>query len=358
MQKHKKQIQKGRSSSKILGSVITGRENNIDFVRFVAATFVIFSHAYPLSGNVDGDIINRVTEGEFGFGGLSVSVFFVLSGFLITKSMSSNPPFVKYFKARCKRLLPELWIVVFASVFIIGPLITTLSLSKYFTNSQTYIYLLSALLIIQHKLPGVFINNSYNESVNGSLWVLPIEFICYIGVFLANKWGILKERRFMCTVPFAIAFASFGPQVLGESLSPVVSPITMFYMGMALYVYRDYIVLSRKYISICLLLIVALLFYASILKYLIYILLPYFIIGISFISYKFKNFTIITFKKEISYDIYLWGFIVEQLFVHFFVNIEVIMLFVMSMICAMIIGYITKQLSEHIIQCLSQIKER
>lgn len=63
-----------------------GRDNNLNLIRFVAATAVLLSHSYPLAlGNGFKDPLGTL----FGltFGAVSVDVFFFTSGFLVTASL-------------------------------------------------------------------------------------------------------------------------------------------------------------------------------------------------------------------------------------------------------------------------------
>ena len=52
--------------------------NNIDVIRLVAASLVIFSHSWPLTGN-EVDPVTWLSGYRVGGGSLSVMVFFVLS---------------------------------------------------------------------------------------------------------------------------------------------------------------------------------------------------------------------------------------------------------------------------------------
>ncbi|HEV2105558.1 MAG TPA: acyltransferase, partial [Candidatus Eisenbacteria bacterium] len=60
-----------------LGARADGRDNNITLIRFLAATLVLFSHSYPLSGTA-GEPLERFAG--FSLGHLGVDVFFVISG--------------------------------------------------------------------------------------------------------------------------------------------------------------------------------------------------------------------------------------------------------------------------------------
>lgn len=59
------------------------RNGNMDAIRLFAAILVVFSHCYPLLGRGQDPIVRMI--GVSG-GELAVSIFFVLSGYLITGS--------------------------------------------------------------------------------------------------------------------------------------------------------------------------------------------------------------------------------------------------------------------------------
>ena len=66
-----------------------GKDNNFNFIRFIAASLVIFSHSFPLLMGIDEDPLRKLTGTSFG--GLAVDIFFITSGFLICKSFLSKP---------------------------------------------------------------------------------------------------------------------------------------------------------------------------------------------------------------------------------------------------------------------------
>jgi peptidoglycan/LPS O-acetylase OafA/YrhL len=78
--------------------------NSYDFVRFLAASAVLFSHHFALS---------RIPEpavplyGE-DFGKLAVEIFFSLSGFLICRSLQKTTDWAQFVSARFLRIFPNL----------------------------------------------------------------------------------------------------------------------------------------------------------------------------------------------------------------------------------------------------------
>jgi peptidoglycan/LPS O-acetylase OafA/YrhL len=168
------------SNTKIAGTLerfASGRSNNFDFLRFLAATLVIFSHSFSFSTASGWEPLLTLTRGQSTLGGVGLGIFFVVSGFLVTQSFENSRSIARFLKARVLRIFPALAVVVCLSVFLLGPLLTSLSLGAYLSNSATYNYLSQLLLDPSHySLPGVFGSNVQGSLFNGPLWTLSFEF--------------------------------------------------------------------------------------------------------------------------------------------------------------------------------------
>lgn len=153
------------------------KTNNFDLLRILAALQVLLIHAYwhleiphpywwPLIEAFPG-----------------VSVFFVISGFLISASLEKSPSFRSYLKNRALRIYPGLWSCVLFTVLIFS------FFGVSFFNTQTALWLPTQLV-------GAIYTPSFLEgfgfgSYNGSLWTIPIELQFYVLLpalyWLANK---------------------------------------------------------------------------------------------------------------------------------------------------------------------------
>ena len=169
------------------------RKNNFDFMRFVAATLVVYSHSFPLQGNYGKEIFARWSGSQFSGGELGVAIFFAMSGYLVTASQRNSANVLQFLSKRALRILPALAVVVLLTVFVLGPLLTTLSPSAYFRHPSTREYLWNSVLWVHFTLPGVFADVPYPDSVNGSLWTLPIEASMYLAVAALGFAGLLKR---------------------------------------------------------------------------------------------------------------------------------------------------------------------
>lgn len=163
--------------------ILTHRENNFDFIRIAAAYLVLFSHCWPLFGR-EPEFLSALLNYETG-GGLAVSIFFFTSGYLMCGSLLRRDDLFHFVMSRSLRILPGLAVTVLFCGFVVGPAYTELSLRDYFGQPATWLYLNNMVIFpIRFPLPGVFMHNPAQASVNGSLWTLPIEVACYILLFI------------------------------------------------------------------------------------------------------------------------------------------------------------------------------
>lgn len=298
-----------------LAELSKGRNNNLDLIRFIAALLVILCHAYPLClglGNVD--FLGRLTNNQMHLGNLAVCIFFFYGGFLIAKSAERNSATRVFFKARILRIFPPLIVVTFVLTFIVGPFLTNLSSGEYFTNIETYKYLLNGVMVLVHNLPGVFENNIYGATVNGPLWTLPVEFMCYIMCFLILKVGLLNNKKLKWTLPlfavgYVLAYCVFRNN---GTLLAALRPAGLFYVGILFYVYRDFI---KIYWQGAFLALVGLVATAalSVLEVGVFLFLPYVLMYIGYgTKVKCANFAK---YGEFSYGVYLCAWPVQQFLV-------------------------------------------
>lgn len=301
-----------------LSEITKGRENNLDFIRFWAAVMVIFCHAFPISlGKGHVDILGRISNDQIHFGNLAVCIFFFYGGFLICKSVHRLQAGKKYFKARILRIFPCLMAVTFILTFLVGPVITELGIGEYFRNVNTYKYLLNSVMVLVHELPGVFQENIYDATVNGPLWTLPIEFLCYIMCFIAWKMKFLEEKnaKWMILL-FAVGYLGAVKLLAGSSvLSAALRPVGLFFSGMVYFVYRDRIIIKPWIAAVCALaLVIGTML--GILDIVIFFCFPYLMTYLGFgTGHKLSGFAR---KGEVSYGMYLWGWPIQQIICQLF----------------------------------------
>ena len=109
---------------------VPSRDNNINFLRFIAASRVIWFHMASVLAIPEPYIMGQ------GLGPIAVNIFFVLSGYLIAKSWTRSSSFGSYLIRRIARIFPGLAVVILLSVFVMGPIVTSLPLGDYFADAE------------------------------------------------------------------------------------------------------------------------------------------------------------------------------------------------------------------------------
>lgn len=166
---------------------------NLNIAKMICAFGVLFCHAFAISAN-QMDYLEKWSNGQTNIGGISVAFFFFISGLYASRSLYSRMNVRDFLQRRFWRMFPQLWVVVFLCVFVLGVGLTSIPLKRYFSTPKTYLYFLNAFAMPYHDLPGVFVNQYYT-TVNGSLWTIPIELLSYIGISLVFLLGGLWKEE-------------------------------------------------------------------------------------------------------------------------------------------------------------------
>lgn len=222
-----------------------GRDNNFNLLRMLAALGVLVSHAFPLTlGHGFDDPLAPYLHGK-NLGTVSVYVFFAISGFFIARSFANRSSFGSFFRARILRIFPGL-MVVLALIVVVGALLTTADAARYWSAVPMYYLRNVTLFFIQTTLPGVFENNAYNAAINGSLWTLNYEVLCYFGVVISGLLGLSDKPRLfaLALVGFLLAYWATAVAVESTRVNSMMQLGLPFAIGMAFWVWRDRIPLS------------------------------------------------------------------------------------------------------------------
>ena len=333
----------------ILSNRINGMNYNASMLRFVAALMVIVSHAFALTTEGD-DWLMAITDGQMTMGGFAVSVFFAFSGFYVTRSIKKFKGSMRSFMwARIKRLLPSLALVIAVLTFVIGPIMTDLSVSEYFRSFGTYKFLANAVFVPIHELPGVFANNEVLHTVNGALWTLPVEVLCYISLVVVHELKLLEKKRggiLAVLVGLGVTVIAFVAKYTGvEILASMVAPITCFYVGAVLYIYSDAVSVDWKKICFSILIMVVATF-CGVLGYVASVALPCVVLLLIYSGdYMPKSVKLL---GDISYEMYLVGFPIQQAIISLFGgNMNPYLNMVIAIPIDIVIGYLIYKIVNH-----------
>jgi len=228
--------------------------NNFDILRFYFASIVVISHLIGISRVEEFKNFAVYFNTDF-----SISGFFCISGYLITKSYVNSISLKSYFSKRAARILPAYLFVIILCSFSFS-LISSFSLSEYFNSAQLYRYLGANLVFlnsIQASLPGVFIRDGYESAINGALWTLKVEIAFYLSVPLLllllkriNQKHIVLIGVYLFSVIYQYVFDWYflhTGNTLFSSLSHQFPRfLSYFVSGMALFYYFDLFIANKQ----------------------------------------------------------------------------------------------------------------
>jgi len=308
-----------RTVAVTVGEKLRQREHNqngFDTIRLIAAALVLLSHSFPIgAGSNDREPLSALTGGQATFGGLSVGVFFFISGLLISNSFDASRSLGSFVRKRALRIMPALIVVCLLLVLVVGPLTTTLPPGVYFRGAWRFMGQ-AVFLPTAFSLPGVFADHPI-DAVNGSLWSLKFEVACYAAAaaFVALSRGRSALVMGAWIASFVVSRwlnAGAGQPGALFYIGTMAGLYRFFGAGVVVYVLRDRVILSKiaAWVAFALSLIAfATPFFMEAAATLgVYALLVF--------AYECPQwFRRITARGDISYGTYLYAFPIQQLMV-------------------------------------------
>jgi peptidoglycan/LPS O-acetylase OafA/YrhL len=278
------------------------RDNNFDAIRLLAALAVIIGHAWPLTGTPYPPRIAGIAIYD-----LAVLVFFSVSGYLITLSWQRTPVVRRFLAARVLRIFPALIVLVVLTTLVVGPFVTTLSAGEYFSSPVTWGYLLNTTLVAVYDLPGVFTSNPL-PPVNGALWSLGPEFLCYLGVLGIGLLALRARLAGFIVLTVALMATWF---VVDEPLRTIVGAMAFFGVSAVIAVVARgrMLPLWPAAVGLGLWLVVGALVAEAGFP-LAWLVVPYAVVAVGM-----RATPVIRSAGrygDFSYGLYLWGFLVQQ----------------------------------------------
>lgn len=157
--------------------------NSFNTIRLLAAMQVLFGHL-----TVQYDFAQELTPVT---GILSlfpgVSIFFMLSGFLIWNSIEHSGSYRQYLTKRILRIYPELWISV-----VLEAILLLIFLPDRIPLLEFALFLFGQATVFQFWKPD-FIRSFGCGTPNGSLWTIPVMALFYLVAWWYHK--LLHGRK-------------------------------------------------------------------------------------------------------------------------------------------------------------------
>jgi exopolysaccharide production protein ExoZ len=171
-----------------------GNVVSIQFLRFVAATLVVFWHSIEaINQHIPGSVSNTIVQNGF-FGASGVHIFFVISGFIMvyTSFYKSDDLFssLKFLSRRFVRIYPIYF--VYCALYI------------YFYHN----FLDTPLLSIGELIGALLLVPGYSAKIIGPGWTLAYEVYFYLCFSVAMMLGLKNGIRALTA--FFLASISLG----------------------------------------------------------------------------------------------------------------------------------------------------
>jgi len=180
------------------------RGNHFNLLRLLFACLVIAAHCPEIVyGNRSHEPLTMLF-GTLSFGELAVDGFFVLSGYLIVKSWVHRPNWSAFLASRARRIVPGFVVCALCCAFVVGPLGAD---PGYFSQFGWTGFAKSVATLSLPVIPDVFAG-TYYPVVNGSLWTIRYEVLCYLAVLLFGMMGGFRIRFawLVATATFTVLF--------------------------------------------------------------------------------------------------------------------------------------------------------
>jgi peptidoglycan/LPS O-acetylase OafA/YrhL len=273
-------------------------------------------------------IFHTVSTGEF-----AVDAFFLLSGYLITKSMMLSGSVMYYLERRVLRIYPGYLAAYLLSAIAVGAVVGARPWTELPLTAARSLFLMDPM-----RYPGQLV-----PALNGSMWTIAYEFRCYLLIAALWSGGLLLRRRVMAIITLAVVLVG-----IAMTIAPIQKPVDLlaehihgfgwiigipsdamrltsaFLVGALFYIYRDVLIegITIKRAILCGLLAGALLYRD-----------PHFAnaglttlgaISLFWLALKAKIGPLrsINDSWDISYGTYLYGWPVAVLIIWFYPNIS------------------------------------
>ena len=321
--------------------------NNFDLLRILFAWFVIVSHSYVLNGDGATDPLFVATNSTFLFSFIGVKGFFIISGYLIFKSMMVSTSIFEYLVKRVLRIFPALAVVLLitlATVYFIYPS----NLAPFFTNKEVYAYFLGNILLFKPHffIPGIF-SGLPSTAINGSLWTIEYEFFFYLFILL---FFFVRSHKIFLKIALAVVIGIFLMVRLllynwtvqthfFIPLEPLFDLGIYFLMGSLLSCFNFDAINYKHTIATALLIALIAAIYLGVGHTVVYVTLPFLVIYLGKQTSRVATFVHASIGDP-SYGIYLYAFPLQQ-FIIYWSRPSTLMLFIASTIGAFIFGYLS-----------------
>lgn len=227
--------------------------NNFLLIRLLLAIVVLYRHSFDLlAAPPEAAILLDVIPPNTHMGRIALCLFMVVSGFLVAHSWFQSAGWRDFLRRRVLRIYPAFLVASVFSAFVAAP-IGSRAVIDYLESLDLLRFVGNALTLGKLEIPPSFLNNPYPGQVNGSLWSIRIEFECYLGLVVLGLLGWLRQRAVPLAIFLAMLSAHAAQGYIPSSLDRYAHHLqlaTFFMAGTVLYLYRDRIPRTYRWVEV------------------------------------------------------------------------------------------------------------
>jgi len=197
--------------------------NSLNGLRFFAAFLVVIHHSETI--RLSYNMFNLKQFSLFNNGGLAVSFFFVLSGFLITylllkeKSNTKQISIKKFYLRRILRIWPLYYLLVFIGTVVLPAIL-------FYVSSEVSIpYSFSDVILYYIFFTPFMVNIFYGHHFLEPLWSIGVEEVFYliwaplIKIFKSRSLTVILLVLILKVITMILMFLFFKNSILYQVLS-------------------------------------------------------------------------------------------------------------------------------------------
>lgn len=230
-----------------LATAFDPRHNALDAMRLFLASVVVIDHACAI-GFHEEPHVGRVLLGD-----IAVDGFFVISGFLVTRSLLRLRSVRRYAWHRFLRIMPGFWVCLAVTAFLVAPVLAVLSgrsATSVFTAStdSSFGYLVhnAFLHMGQYDIDGLPTGVSAPGVLDGALWTLFYEALCYVILAVLGVLALFRGLRWPLVAATGVAWLLLLDNQIGLGVGPQLVPrfVLVFLLGALAYLFADRVPVS------------------------------------------------------------------------------------------------------------------
>jgi len=302
--------------------------DHFNVLRLLFASAVLFSHCFELvDRNRVHEPLDRLFH-TFSAGDLAVDGFFLLSGYLILQSWSGDPNPWRYLARRVLRIYPAFILATLLCALLLGPLFGG-GPAHYFAQFHPLDSAIAMLLLREPAVPPVFLGNPYTD-VNGSMWTIQYEFMCYSIVIVAGLaarnrrgfwWALWLAAMALNLLAAPVVERIHFPGshlLLGEEPAAFVRFLGFFGAGALCFLYRDQLRYRGGAAALCAVAVFAALFRFDTAKLALPTAGAYLLFWFAFRPAADSALQRFVHRNDLSYGVYLFAWPAQQILIRVF----------------------------------------